>query len=131
MSPLLILALVFIAVTAGGYLVRTYSRRKQASIVESLRVEPDVNGQPRIISFYGPSCDACDRQKSVLADLQHSRPDAFALDLRDATVEYDYARQFGLMVVPTTVVIASSGAIGAINSGFTPLDTLEAQLNAA
>lgn len=131
MGPLSILALVFIGITVGGYLVRTYSRRKRAAVMESLRLEPDHENRPRILSFYGPSCDACDRQKIVLQDLQRAHPKDFSLELRDATVDYDYAQQFGLMVVPTTVVIAGSGAITAINSGFTPQATLEEQLEAA
>ncbi len=131
MDQLLVLALVFLGITVGGYLVRTAARRKRASAIASVRLEPDAGGQPRILSFYGPSCDACDRQKSVLSELERARLGQFSIELRDATVDYDYARQFGLMVVPTTVVISGSGAIAAINSGFTPRAKLEAQLDAA
>ena len=131
MEQLYILALVFIGIAAGGYLIRTYARRKRNAVIENLRLDPDADDRPRILSFYGPSCDACDRQKVVLGDLQDARPGAFSLELRDATVDYDYARQFGLMMVPTTVVIAASGSITAINSGFIPQATLEAQLDAA
>ena len=131
MEQLFILALVFIGIAAGGYAVRYQARRKRALAIESLRLEPNAKGQPRILSFYGPSCDACDRQKVVLANLARARPGLFSLELRDATVDYDYAQQFGLMVVPTTVVIAGNGAIAAINSGYTAQSKLESQLDAA
>jgi len=131
MDQLLVLGLVFLGITVGGYLVRTVARRQRQVAIETLRLDPDASGQPRILSFFGPSCVACDRQKIVLTELERDRPERFSLEYRDATVDYDYARQFGLMVVPTTVVIAGSGAIAAINSGFTPQEKLEAQLDAA
>jgi hypothetical protein len=131
MDQLLVLALVFLGITVGGYIVRVFARRKRQAAIASIRLEPDTDGLPRILSFYGPSCDACDRQKLVFSDMEQSRPGLFSLELRDATVDYDYARQFGLMVVPTTVVIAGSGEIAAINSGFTSQVKLEEQLDAA
>ena len=131
MDQLLVLALVFLGITVGGYMVRAAARRKRAAAVAFLQLEPDAGGLPRILSFYGPSCDACDRQKLVFSEMERSRPGQFSLELRDATVDYDYARQFGLMVVPATVIIAGTGAIAAINSGFTPRVKLEAQLDAA
>ena len=131
MNQLLVLALVFLGITFGGYVVRTVARRQREAAIGSLRLQPDAGGHPRILSFYGPSCDACDRQKSVFSEMEQSRPGRFSLELRDATVDYDYARQFGLMVVPTTVVIAGTGAVTAINSGFTPQAKLEEQLDAA
>lgn len=131
MDQLFILALVFIGITVGGFAIRTYSRRRQQAIIETLHLEPGADGRPRMLSFYGPSCDACDRQKIVFDELERSRPGAFSLDLRDATEDYDVAQQFGVMVVPATVVISASGDIVAINSGFTPRVTLEGQLDAA
>ena len=130
-DQLLILLLVFGGITIGGFAVKQLARRKRAAMIESLQLEPDAAGRPRIVSFFGPSCDACDQQKEVLADLQRTRAGSFVLDQRDATVDYEYARQFGLMVVPTTVVVAANGSITAINTGFTARATLEAQLAAA
>jgi thioredoxin-like negative regulator of GroEL len=131
MSQLLILFLVFAGVTLGGYAVRLYSRKRQQRVIESVRLAPHESGRPRILSFYGPSCDACERQKQVLSDLERSRPGEFALEFRDATLHYDDARQFGLMIVPTTIVISASGKVTAINSGFAPPAKLEEQLAAA
>jgi len=131
MERLLVLALIFGGITLGGLVVRVFARRKRSAVVGSLRLDSTGSGQPRILSFYGPSCDACERQKLVFADLERLRPGEFSLDLRDATVDYDYARQFGLMVVPTTVVISATGFVAAVNSGFTPQSKLEAQLCAA
>ena len=130
-DQLLILLLIFGGITIGGFVVKQLARRKRATLIESLQLEPDADGQPRILSFFGPSCDACERQNEVFADLELSRAGTFSLDQRDATVDYEYARQFGLMVVPTTIVIAANGSIAAINTGFTAQSRLEAQLDAA
>jgi hypothetical protein len=131
MERLLVLALVFGGVAIGGLVARELARRKRDAVIGSLRLEPADSGRPRILSFYGPSCDACERQKLVFSELERSRPGGFVLELRDATVDYDYARQFGLMVVPTTVVISPNGAVSAINSGYAARAKLEAQLIAA
>lgn len=125
----LVLLLVIGGVLIGGFLVRAYGRRNLARIADSVQLE--AARLPRILTFYGPSCDACDRQKDVLVTLERNRPGAVTVELRDATTDYDYARQFGLMIVPTTVVIDPDGGIRGIHSGFTPRSVLEAQLDAA
>jgi thioredoxin-like negative regulator of GroEL len=131
MERLLVLALVFGGIAIGGLVARGLARRKRDAVIGSLRLEPVSSGQARILSFYGPSCDACERQKLVFSELERQRPGGFVLELRDATVDHDYARQFGLMVVPTTVVISPNGAVSAINSGYAARAKLEAQLSAA
>ncbi len=128
---LFILVAVSIAVLAIGFVTRTWAERRRARIIDRLRLETEAGGGVRILSFYGPSCDACDRQKVVLSELASDRPRALTIDLRDASSDYDTARQFGLVIVPTTVVIKADGAIAAINSGFTARTVLEAQLDAA
>jgi thioredoxin-like negative regulator of GroEL len=131
MERLLVLALVFGGIVIAGYVVREMARRKREQVIASLKLEPEAAGQPRILSFYGPACDACDRQKVVLHELEHAYPNRFSLELRDASTDYGYAQQFGLVIVPTTVVIAANGAINAINSGFASRTKLEEQLDAA
>jgi hypothetical protein len=131
MERLLVLALVFGGISISGMVVRHLAGRKRDALIGSLQLDPVAGGLPRILSFYGPSCDACDRQKQVFSELERLQPGAFSLDLRDATVDYGYAQQFGLMVVPTTVVISATGFIAAINSGFASRAKLEEQLRAA
>jgi thioredoxin-like negative regulator of GroEL len=125
----LVLLLVIGGVIAGGYLARSLAARRRALVIQSVRV--DAAPLPRILTFYGPACDACDRQKAVLAEIERERPGSLTIELRDAAADYESARQFGLMVVPTTVVIDADGSIRGIHSGFTSRPVLEAQLDAA
>lgn len=127
----LILLLVIGAIVVSGQIARRISQRRRAAAIASMHLDPSDDGQPRIVSFYGPACSACDRQKLILSELESERAGRLSIELHDATQEYDYARQFGLMVVPTTVVIDANGAIRGINSGFTARPVLEEQLDAA
>ncbi len=128
---LLALLVIGIAIIALGQTARIMARRRRDAAMERVHLEASPAGQPRIISFYGPSCDACDRQKGELARLEAERAGRLSIELYDATVDYDYALRFGSMVVPTTVVIDPAGTVRGINGGFTARDILEAQLDAA
>ncbi len=128
---LLVLIAIGLVVVALGQLGRVVARRRRHAAMETVHLEASTSGQPRIVSFYGPSCDACDRQKRELSGLEADRLGRLSIELHDATVDYDYARRFGLMVVPTTVVIDPAGTIRGINSGFTARSVLEGQLDAA
>ncbi len=125
----LVLLLVFGGVIIGGYLARAWSAKRRAIAMQSMRL--DAAPLPRILTFYGPACDACDRQKAVLAEIERERPGSLTIELQDAAADYESARQFGLMVVPTTVVIDADGSVRGIHSGITPRPVLEAQLGAA
>jgi thiol-disulfide isomerase/thioredoxin len=127
--------LIVLAVAVGvllltGLVAQRWAERRRARVIREVRVDPVGAGVPRIISFYGPLCDACDRQKLVLAELESERPGRLAIDLRDAVEHYDEAQQLGLVVVPTTVVIAPDGAIRSIHSGYTSRTELESHLDA-
>lgn len=126
-----ILMLIAAGVLALGFVGRGYARLRRARAIASLQPVVGGTATPRIVSFYGPSCDACDRQKAVLSELESERLGRLAVELHDATLEYDYARTFGLVIVPTTVVFGANGSIAGINSGLTRRPVLEAQLDAA
>ena len=49
----------------------------------------------------------------------------------DAARQPAVAKAFGILTVPSTVVLGSTGLVLAINHGFAPSDRLSAQLSAA
>jgi thiol-disulfide isomerase/thioredoxin len=127
---LMVLAVVVGAVLALSIVARGWAGHRRLDVMNRVGLGPEVDGSTRILAFYGPSCDACDRQKIVLTQLASERQGQLIVDLRDASSDYDSARRFGLVIVPTTVVVRADGAIAAINSGFTARPILEAQLDA-
>lgn len=127
---LIILGAIAVVVLACGTVGRVWAKWRRDRLIGSSQSGAVGSGTARILSFYGPSCAACDRQKAVLAQLAADRSDEVVIELRDATTSYDTARQFGLVIVPTTVVFRRDGVIAAINSGFTARPVIEAQLAA-
>ena len=127
----LILLVVMLAIVAGGALSRLLAARRREQTIATVHLDPTDSGLPRILSFYGPSCEACDRQKTVLQEMERDERGSFSIELRDAAQDYAFASQFGFVMVPTTIVIAGNGQIREINSGFVPRDILEDQLRQA
>jgi len=97
----------------------------------SLGLEPD--GRATLVAFSTPSCAACHTaQTPALRLVEH---EVGAANLRvvsvDAAREPTLAQAFGILTVPSTVVLASSGQVLAINHGFAPSEKLTAQLQTA
>lgn len=97
-----------------------------------LGVEPD--GRRTVIAFSTSSCATChtaqspaiERARAALADCDIRRIDV------DAARQPDAARAFGILTVPSTVVISAPGTrIVVVNQGFVSSSQLEAQLQTA
>lgn len=128
---LIILLIVVAGVLLVGAGARFWARRRQRIVAATIVLPAESAGLTRIVTFYGPSCAACDRQKRVLGEMETELAGQVTIELRDATADYDYGRQFGLVIVPTTVVIQPNGRIAGINSGFVSRMILESQLQIA
>ena len=86
-------------------------------------------GQPTILFFTGERCSVCQyRQKPALAELSDGLNGSLRVLEMDAAKEAGMARRFGVLSLPTTVVLAPDGTVGAVNYGFAPRDQLEAQV---
>ena len=127
-------ALVFVAVVA----VRAWNRRKTSAIQRqvpawnTLRAQPD--GRPTLIAFSTPSCAACHRAQAPAIAVAEQRigADQVRVIKIDAATQPEVAQAFGVMTVPSTVVVASGGQeIVAINQGFAPSARLIEQLQRA
>jgi thiol-disulfide isomerase/thioredoxin len=139
MAERLILVLALgVLIAVGVVAIRALSTRKTRSIQQqppawdALGTQPD--GRRTLIAFSTPSCVACHKAQAPAIKLaeQQLGADRVRVIKVDAASEPEIARAFGVMTVPTTVVVASRGnAIVAINQGFAPSTRLLEQLQHA
>jgi thioredoxin 1 len=82
------------------------------------------------VAFSSPSCGACHTaQLPALEALEHQLgATAVRLIEVDIASQPEVARRFGIMTVPSTVILRTDGGVGAINHGFTPAARLVTQL---
>jgi len=95
-----------------------------------LGAEPD--GRRTLIAFSTPSCSACHQAQTPAIELAFKQLVDVRLLRVDAARQPDAARAFGILTVPSTVVVAAGGKhVVAVNHGFTPSQRLVEQLTLA
>jgi thioredoxin-like negative regulator of GroEL len=125
------IALLACLVIAARWRARRVAERVKAADAESLwqtlGVQPD--GRPTIVAFSTPSCAACHTaQLPALAHLQRRTGEHALRVLQvDAADQPHVARAFGVLTVPSTVVLSAEGGVLAVNNGFATADRLAAQ----
>jgi hypothetical protein len=108
---------------------RVAGLRRLAPDWRVLGVKPD--GRRTVVAFSTPSCAACHVAQSPA--IERARVELSGVEIRRIDVNAaripEAARAFGIVTVPSTVVIAAQGTrIVAVNQGFTPSDRLVEQL---
>lgn len=82
-----------------------------------------------VIAFTTPDCAPCRmRQRPALEYLHRAHPRDVDIREVDATVEPGLAERFGILSVPSTVVIDRRGTVLAINHTLAPAARLASQL---
>jgi thioredoxin-like negative regulator of GroEL len=123
---LLVLLIVAAIVVAVWALVRrratSYRDHDAADLLEADR--------PLVLAFSTPDCVPCrTAQKPALEQLQRRFPGSVDVRNVDATEHPELAERFGILTVPSTVVVGSDGRVLAVNYGLARADKLTAQLN--
>jgi thiol-disulfide isomerase/thioredoxin len=139
LERLLILGAAGIGVALGIALVRWYARtraqrlRTLAGGVLLQRLGAQADGRRFLVTFSTPSCAACHTaQAPAVAAVEKQVGQARVRVVHvDAAHQPDIANAFGIMTVPSTVVLDPSGRVAAINHGFTPSQQLLRQLQTA
>jgi thiol-disulfide isomerase/thioredoxin len=139
MPERIVLVLALAAVMAVAvFAARSWIRRRLQALKagapnwQALGVEPD--GRRTVIAFSTPSCAACHAAQAPAIDLARQQLGAEAVRVIkiDAARQPTAARAFGILTVPSTVVVTSRGdQIVAINQGFAPSARLVQQLQQA
>jgi len=136
------LALVLIVVTAvtlAVIIVRVWNRRRVASLMHTNaahswdRLGETADGRRTLVSFSTPSCAACHTAQApaITAAEVELGPSTVRVIRVDAARQPEVARAFGVLTVPSTIVLASTGQVVAVNQGFAPSGRLVEQLQRA
>jgi thiol-disulfide isomerase/thioredoxin len=128
-------ALVLVAVAVGRFIAQRRLRQLQSSsslaLWNALGTDPD--GRPTIVAFSTPGCAVCrTTQAPALQALEQRLGDASVRVVPvDAAERPEVADAFGVLTVPTTVVLAPSGRVAHANHGFAPVERLIQQIATA
>ena len=139
LDRLVVLALVALVVGGATVGVRLWTRARlrrlqaapAAPLWAALSSQPD--GRPTVVAFSTPSCAVCSSaQAPALRALeQQLGGEAVRILKIDAAEQPDVADAFGVLTVPTTVVLTASGQVATTNNGLAPLERLAEQVQAA
>jgi thioredoxin-like negative regulator of GroEL len=123
-------------VLLGVVLTRTMARIRVGhvmaqpgqALLEQLGVSQD--GRHTLVAFSTPSCAACHTAQAPAVTQVHETVGEERLRIIkvDAARQPAVARAFGVLTVPSTVVLAPDGNLLAVNHGFAPPNKLVHQL---
>jgi hypothetical protein len=135
---LVVVAAVGLIVLTAVLLARAWTDRRVRTLQQTapdwaaIGAQPD--GRRTLIAFSTPSCAACHQAQSPAIDLVREQlgEDALRVIRVDAASHPRAARAFGILTVPSTVVVDAVGQhIVAVNQGFAPSARLVQQLRLA
>jgi thioredoxin-like negative regulator of GroEL len=133
---LALLVVMALVVGLAVVVIRQWNARRIGQLVgmplwDDLGAAPD--GRPTLVTFSTPSCAACHQAQTPAVRLVEDQLGSAALRIIDvdAARRPDVARAFGVLTVPSTVVLAAAGGIIAVNQGFAPSQMLVEQLQRA
>jgi len=101
-----------LAVSWAGLAWRSwrFRRRPAADLLD--------DGRPLVLAFSTPDCVPCKTiQKPALEELQRRYQDRVNIREVDALAQPELAGRFGILTVPSTVVVGATGVVLAINHG--------------
>jgi thiol-disulfide isomerase/thioredoxin len=91
------------------------------------------DGRRGLVAFSTPSCAACHTAQApaIAAAEQQLGASSVRVIRVDASRQPEVARAFGVLTVPSTVVLEPAGRVVAVNQGFAPSGRLIEQLQSA
>ena len=117
----LVAAVLIVAWLGLAWRSRQFRRRTAADLLS--------DGRPLVLAFSTPDCIPCKTiQKHALDELQRRYQDRVSVREVDALDQPALAGRFGILTVPSTVIVGAGGAILAINHGAVDWERLALQL---
>ncbi len=88
-------------------------------------------GQPALLYFRSEGCAVCPTQARYLEEVlaREGGNGRFSLQTINVDHEPDRAAQYGVMTLPTTMLLDAAGKVREINYGLTPAHKLQQQIN--
>jgi thioredoxin 1 len=127
-----LVALLVVAAAAAAVWVWVGWRRRRAMrrpAADLLGVFAADRGRALVLAFTTQDCGPCKTlQRPALEALTQRYPGRLVYREVDAVGSPDLARRFGVLTVPSTVVISPGGEVRAINHGAAIVDRLAAQI---
>jgi thioredoxin-like negative regulator of GroEL len=129
LERLALLALLLVGLAALWVAVVAGARYRRWRRVDRMRNPELSQGKTTVLFFTGEHCSVCHhRQKPALDVVRSSHNGDLRVIELDAVEENSLARRFGVLSLPSTVVLAADGTVGAVNYGFAPSHQLSAQV---
>ena len=116
---LLVTALVILLAVAA-YLALQYTQRRRLTL--------SAASQPRLLYFRSQDCAGCAAQSSYVGQVASRLDKAIQVEQIDTDNEPEKASTFGILTLPTTLIVDRTGAVRHINYGVTPASKLTRQL---
>lgn len=131
----LLIVAALVAVFAGlGAAAAAYRWAMARRATDVLRRERSGrwSERPEVFYFYTQDCVQCRAQQwPALEELAERLPERFTMHRIDALAEPGLADRFGIITVPSTVVVDRTGHVHALNYGYADVDRLEQQVHGA
>lgn len=124
-----LLALLLLSVVTLWLAVVLSARFRVWRRVDRMRQPELSQGKATLLYFTGEYCTVCHyRQSPAIDQLRADHNGTVRVLELDAAAEGALARRFGVLSLPTTVVLAPDGTVTAVNYGFASREQLHAQL---
>jgi thioredoxin-like negative regulator of GroEL len=126
----LLIMVVVLLVLATSAIAWRLLRAHQMGAIDT--GEEGATGLPALLYFWSENCAPCRFQQAPIVErLAEELAGRIAIRKVDAVAEPALAARYGILSVPTTVVITSHGQVVARNTGVASAETLYQQLEAA
>lgn len=122
---------IALLIAAGRAFVAARRRRALAAAAFIPAGEAGEARPVRVLAFSTPQCQQCRLlQKPALAEVAAQTEQVEILSI-DALEQPELAERYGILTVPSTVVLAPNGRASAVNYGFAPARVLLEQIAGA
>ena len=122
----LLLTIFIILISLAIFMVYRYLHLRRLRTV-ALAPGP-ARGRPMVLYFRSDSCAPCQTQAPYLRDLEETYGSRLSVQMIDADINKDMASRFGVITLPTTLILDRSGEVKHINYGLTTTSKLSQQM---